>query len=81
MAIGKSNVNININKMSLSIGDLKIIENGQLYNKYNEGYAKEYMQNEKIDINLNLNLGNKNFTAYTMDFSKNYININADYRS
>ena len=39
------------------------------------------MQNEKIDINLNLNLGNKNFTAYTMDFSKNYININADYRS
>ena len=81
MAIGKSNVNININKMSLSIGDLKIIENGQLYNKYNEGYAKEYMQNEKIDINLNLNLGNKNFTAYTMDFSKNYININANYRS
>ena len=81
MAIGKSNVNININKMSLSIGDLKIIENGQLYNKYNEGYAKEYMQNEKIDINLNLNLGNKNFTAYTMDFSKNYISINTDYRS
>ena len=81
MAIGKSNVNININKMSLSIGDLKIIENGQLNNKYNEDYAKEYMQNEKIDINLNLNLGNKNFTAYTMDFSKNYININADYRS
>ena len=81
MAIGKSNVNININKMSLSIGDLKIIENGQLNNKYNEDYAKEYMQNEKIDINLNLNLGNKNFTTYTMDFSKNYININADYRS
>ena len=81
MAIGKSNVNININKMSLSIGDLKIIENGQLNNKYNEDYAKEYMQNEKIDINLNLNLGNKNFTAYTMDFSKNYISINTDYRS
>jgi glutamate N-acetyltransferase/amino-acid N-acetyltransferase len=28
-----------------------------------------------------LNLGSKNFTAYTMDLSKKYIEINADYRS
>ena len=81
MAIGKSNVNINIKKISLSIGDLKIVENGEISNKYNENYAKEYMQNEKIDININFNLGNKNFTAYTMDFSKKYIEINTDYRT
>ena len=81
MAIGKSNVNINIKKISLSIGDLKIVENGEISNKYNENYAKEYMQNEKIDININFNLGNKNFTAYTMDFSKKYVDINSDYRT
>ena len=39
------------------------------------------MKNEKIDITVDLNIGNKNFTAYTMDFSKDYININSDYRS
>ena len=41
----------------------------------------EYMRGEKIDININLNIGNKNFTAYTMDFTKKYIEINADYRN
>jgi glutamate N-acetyltransferase/amino-acid N-acetyltransferase len=28
-----------------------------------------------------LNIGNKSFTAYTMDLTKKYIEINADYRS
>ena len=39
------------------------------------------MKSEKIDIIVDIDMGNKNFTAYTMDFSKEYININADYRS
>ena len=30
---------------------------------------------------INLNVGVKNFTAYTMDLTKKYIEINADYRS
>ena len=39
------------------------------------------MKNEKIDLNIDLGLGKKNFTAYTMDLTKNYISINADYRT
>ena len=39
------------------------------------------MKNEKIDLNINLNMGKKNFSAYTMDFTKKYIEINSDYRS
>ena len=38
-------------------------------------------EEKKIDIDIDLNLGKKNFTAYTMDFTKKYIEINADYRS
>ena len=34
-----------------------------------------------IDINVDLFTGAKSFTAFTMDFTKNYIEINADYRS
>ena len=40
-------------------------------------FAKE----EKVDLTINLNIGSKNFTAYTMDLTKKYIEINADYRS
>ena len=41
----------------------------------------EYMKGEKVDITIDLNIGNKSFTAYTMDLTKKYIEINADYRS
>ena len=39
------------------------------------------MKNEKIDLSVELNMGSKEFTAYTMDLTKKYIEINADYRS
>ena len=81
MALGKTNIKLNINKLEIFIGNIKTIENGQIYSKYKEDDASEYMKNEKIDITVDLNIGNKNFTAYTMDFSKDYININSDYRS
>ena len=81
MAIGKANVEINLNELAINFGDIKIIEKGKLSSNYDEGYVAEYMKNEKIDLNINLHLGKKNFSAYTMDFTKKYIEINADYRS
>ena len=39
------------------------------------------MKNEKIDVTIDLKMGSKKFTVYTMDFTKKYIEINADYRS
>ena len=82
MAIGKANINIKLNKLSIKIGHIKIIEKGQLLSSYNESDAQVYMKEEnKIDIIVDLNMGNKSFIAYTMDFTKKYIEINADYRS
>ncbi len=82
MAIGKSNIDININKISVKLGPIKIIEKGQLSKSYIEDDAAVYMKEEKkIDIIVDINLGKKNFTAYTMDLTKRYIEINADYRS
>jgi len=82
MAIGKANVNINLNKLSIRIGPNKIIEKGQLSISYIEDDAKVYMREEtKIDLFVDLNMGKKNFTAYTMDLTKKYIEINADYRT
>ena len=59
----------------------KIIEKGQLIKNYNENDIAEYMKSQSIDISINLNVGLKNFTAYTMDLTKKYVEINADYRS
>ena len=81
MAIGKSGVSLNLSKLNISFGDIKIIEKGELVENYSEENAKDFMKNENIDLNIDLNIGSKNFTAYTMDLTKKYIEINADYRS
>jgi glutamate N-acetyltransferase/amino-acid N-acetyltransferase len=81
MAIGKSNIDIDIKKLSIKFGQIKIIEKGQLIKNYKESDVANYMKNQSIDISINLNMGLKNFTAYTMDLTKKYIEINADYRS
>ena len=81
MAVGKTSIKINPNRISLSIGDSKILEKGEVFKKYDEEYTANYMKGNLIEISLDLSLGTKNFTVYTMDFSKKYIEINSDYRS
>jgi len=81
MAIGKAESEINIKKLSIKFGDINIVQNGKLSNQYNEKETAEYMKNTNIEINVNVASGNKSFTAYTMDLTKKYIEINADYRT
>jgi len=81
MAIGKSDVKIELKKLSIKFGQIKIIEKGELVKNYKENDVANYMKNQSIDISINLNMGLKKFTAYTMDLTKKYIEINADYRS
>ena len=82
MAIGKAGIDINIKKLSIKLGHIKIIEKGQLFKSYIEDDEAVYMrESKKIDITVEMNVGKKFFTAYTMDFTKKYIEINADYRT
>ena len=81
MAIGKSKANINLSKLIIKFGEIKVIERGQLYSLYNEDEIAEYMKNEKIDLHIDIGTGKKSFEAYTMDLTKKYIEINADYRT
>ena len=81
MAIGKAGIAINFDKLTIKFGNIIIIQNGKLNASYNEFDASEYMKHDTIEINIDISKGSKNFTVYTMDFTKKYIEINADYRS
>ena len=81
MAIGKAGPNINLKKLSIKFGDFKIVQGGKLYQSYDETKTSEYMKSNYIDLDIEIFTGKKNFTVYTMDFTKKYIDINADYRS
>ena len=81
MAIGKAGPRINLKKICIKLGGLKVIQDGKLFQNYDEELLSKYMKSENIDISVEVFTGKKDFTAYTMDFTKRYIEINADYRS
>ena len=81
MAIGKSGAKVKENKLSIFIGPYIIYNKGKIDKNYNEEDVSQYMKNENIVITVDLSIGQKNFTAYTMDLTKKYIEINSDYRS
>jgi glutamate N-acetyltransferase/amino-acid N-acetyltransferase len=57
------------------------VSDGQLAQNYDEKIVANYMKNEHIELVIEISTGIKNFTAYTMDFTNKYIEINSDYRS
>ena len=81
MAIGKSEENILISKIQIKFGKYLVAAEGKVAKDYNENDLKEYMKWDSIDIEVNLNIGNASYTVYTCDFTHDYIDINADYRS
>ena len=81
MAVGKSGENIVANKVQIKIGDFLVAEESAVAKTYNEKQLKEYMQWDSITVEVNLNLGSSSHTVYTCDFTKDYIDINADYRN
>ena len=81
MAIGKAGVSFDINKLSLKFGNMIIVQNGKINPNYNEEDASNYMKEKDIKLIIDIQDGSKNFTAYTMDLTKKYIEINSDYRS
>ncbi len=81
MGIGKSGENISPEKVEIKIGEFKVAEKGRMAENIDEQKIKEYMQWDSIDIEINLKIGQANYECYTCDFTNEYININADYRS
>ena len=81
MAIGKADIQLNYEKLSIKFGNISVIHNGKLNSNYNEDEVSEYMKSDSIDINVDISSGSKSFKVYTMDLTKKYIEINGDYRS
>ena len=81
MAIGKSGENVNVKKLNIKFGELSIIKNGELNSEYDEKIVQEYMEWDSIEINVEMNMGEGNYIVYTCDLTKDYIDINADYRT
>ena len=81
MAVGKSNVVIKQDKISLKFGENLIIQKGELKKNYSEKKITKYLRGKVIVIKVSLGIGDCSSTVWTCDLTKEYIAINADYRS
>jgi glutamate N-acetyltransferase/amino-acid N-acetyltransferase len=81
MAIGKSGENIIQEKIKIYFGKYLITNNGRVHKKYDEKKAKDYMKNTNLLVKVDLGIGKGMAKVWGCDFTKEYIEINADYRS
>ncbi len=72
---------LDIEKLSLYINDLKVIENGEVADGYSENLGQQEMHKDEIEFCLRLDQGEYETTIWTTDLSYDYVKINAEYRT
>ncbi len=79
-AAGYSGVAFDPNRTDIHIGNLPVCENGMGL-RFDENQAKQILKQHDIRISLDLKSGTASSTVWTCDLTKEYIHINADYRT
>ncbi len=81
-AVGRSGVKLKPERVCLFFEDLCVFENGApVLGEQVEQKASRIFKQKEIRVRLDLGLGDGSFTAWTCDFSFDYVKINASYRS
>ena len=80
-AIGYSGVDVNTDTLRMWLGDVLVAEEGGRAASYTEEAGQRVMNEAEITVRIDLRSGRESATVYTCDLSKEYVAINADYRS
>ena len=81
-AVGRAGLeNFDIDKVSIFLGDVCIVENGAVAESYTEEAGQQVMDQEEIAIRISLGRGASTETVWTSDLSHDYVTINAEYRT
>lgn len=79
-AVGYSGIDFDPDNVELNLNELPILKkNYEIV--LDEAKAKEVFQNTEITVTINLNQGKQSACFWTCDLSKEYVHINASYRS
>lgn len=81
MAVGKAGEPADRDTLTVRLGEHVLALKGQPNPDYTEADGAAHMQGDRIEIGIDLGLGDGAFTVYTCDLTHAYIDINADYRS
>ena len=80
MAAGRAGVDFEPEFLSFSLGGFPMFQNGEPLD-FDESAASSALKSELVKIELDLGQGNAQWTAWTCDFSYEYVKINAEYHT
>lgn len=81
MAVGKSGEMADRDRLAIWFGDVRVAVNGERDPDYSEAAASAVMKEEDIAVRVDIGLGSGKATVWTCDLTKEYVEINGDYRS
>jgi glutamate N-acetyltransferase / amino-acid N-acetyltransferase len=81
MAVGKAGEKADRDKLSISIGGIRIAANGAPVPGYDEAPVARHMAGREISVGVDLGIGRGRATVWTCDLTHRYIDINGSYRS
>jgi len=79
-AAGRSGANLDLNKVDLFLGDVKLVQDGAAQS-VTSAAARKPMLSDELVITVDLKLGDASARVFTCDFSYDYIKINAEYHT
>ncbi len=80
-AVGKAGEKAERDRLAIWFGDIRVASKGQRDPAYDEAAVSKLMKKPKIDIYVEIGIGLGQSTIWTCDLTKEYVEINGDYRS
>jgi glutamate N-acetyltransferase/amino-acid N-acetyltransferase len=80
-AAGYSGAAVDMATISLFIGEVKVLEEGEIVPDYDEAEAVKVMKQDRYGITLAIGDGEGQATMKTCDLTEEYVRINCEYRS
>ena len=81
-AVGRAPVSkIAIDRVNVWINDVQVVENGGRHSEYTEEAGQAAMNPVDIDIRISMGVGSGHCRVMTCDLTKEYVRINAEYRT
>jgi len=81
MAVGKAGEPAERDRLAIWFGDIRVAHKGLRDPAYDEKKVAALMRLPEIAVRVDLGLGKGEATVYTCDLTKEYVEINGDYRS
>jgi len=81
MAVGKAGEPAERDLLSIRFGHTVVAREGRVVDGYDEAPVTAHLQGDRVEVGVDLGLGDGRATVWTCDLTHGYISINADYRS